>query len=97
MTKGALTTPLTAGAVCLAGGLAFVGLVVPHVLRLSCGYRYQRILPLCFLGGALFTMACDELTRFAPVGHGIPTGVVTALIGAPCFMWMLRRQQSEIL
>ena len=88
---------LTAGAVTLAGGLAFVGLVVPHVLRLFCGYSHKYLLPLAALGGGAFTMGCDMLTTFAPAGHALPTGVVTALIGAPCFMWLLRRQSAEVL
>lgn len=86
----ALSTLLTALATAVAGLIGFVGLVVPHLLRLLAGPGHKRLLPLSMLGGASFLLACDLLTRFAP--GEIRVGVVSALIGGPFFLWLLRRR-----
>lgn len=85
----ALSTILTALATAVGGVIGFVGLVVPHVLRLGFGPDHRRLLPLSMLGGAAFVLACDLITRFLP--GELRLGVVTALIGGPFFLWMLRR------
>lgn len=84
-----LSTILTALATAVAGVVGFVGLVVPHVLRLAFGPDHRRLLPLSMLGGAAFVLLCDLLTRFLP--GELRLGVVTALLGGPFFLWMLRR------
>lgn len=84
---------LAGGAVSLAGPLGFVGLVVPHMVRLSVGADYRNILPLCVLGGALLTLLADTLPR-ALWANDIPAGVSLAVIGAPFFIWLARRQIS---
>lgn len=84
-----LSTILTALATAVAGIVGFVGLVVPHVLRLAFGPEHRRLLPYSMLGGATFLLACDLITRTFPLG--LRLGVVTALIGGPFFLWLLRR------
>jgi iron complex transport system permease protein len=84
-----LSTVLTALATAVAGIVGFVGLVVPHVLRLVFGPDHRRLLPYSMLGGASFLLACDLITRTFPLG--LRLGVVTSLIGGPFFLWLLRR------
>ena len=84
-----LSTILTALATAVAGIVGFVGLVVPHVLRLAFGPDHRRLLPYSMLGGAAFLLACDLITRTFPLG--LRLGVVTSLIGGPFFLWLLRR------
>lgn len=84
-----LSTLLTALATAVAGIVGFVGLVVPHMLRLAFGPDHRRLLPYSMLGGGTFLLACDLVTRTFPLG--LRLGVVTALIGGPFFLWLLRR------
>lgn len=84
-----LTTVLTALATAVAGTVGFVGLIVPHVLRLLVGPEHRRLVPLSLVGGAAFVVACDLLGRAA---GGLRVGIVTSLIGGPFFLWLLRRQ-----
>src|SRR2546428_4617089 len=83
-----LSTLLTALATSVAGVVGFVGLVVPHLLRLSLGPDHRRLLPASMMGGAALTLACDVATRLLP--GGLRLGVITALVGGPFFLWMLR-------
>jgi len=83
-----LSTLLTALATSVAGVVGFVGLVVPHLLRLSLGPDHRRLLPASMMGGAVLTLACDVATRLLP--GGLRLGVITALVGGPFFLWMLR-------
>jgi iron complex transport system permease protein len=85
----ALATVLTALATAVAGTVGFVGLIVPHVLRLLVGPEHRRLVPLSLIGGAAFVVACDLLGRSA---GGLRVGIVTSLVGGPFFLWMLRRQ-----
>jgi iron complex transport system permease protein len=82
----------TAAAVSLAGPIGFVGIVVPHLVRLLVGVDHRIVLPASALFGASFLVACDLVARtfLAPVE--IPVGVVTAMIGGPFFLWLLVRQ-----
>jgi len=84
-----LSTVLTALATAVAGIVGFVGLVVPHVLRLAFGPDHKRLLPYAMLGGATFLLACDLITRTFPLG--LRLGVVTSIVGGPFFLWLLRR------
>ena len=86
----ALATLLTALATSVAGLIGFVGLVVPHLLRLLAGPGHRRLLPLSMLGGASFLLACDLVTRAAP--GQLRVGVVSAFAGGPFFLWLLRRK-----
>ena len=82
-------TVLTALATAVAGTVGFVGLVVPHVLRLLVGPEHRRLVPLSLVGGAVFVLACDLIAR---TGGGLRLGIVTSLVGGPFFLWLLRRQ-----
>jgi len=84
-----LATVLTALATATGGIIGFVGLVVPHVLRLAWGPDHRRLLPAAMLGGGTFLLACDLVTRLFPIG--LRLGVVTAVVGGPFFLWLLRR------
>ena len=84
-----LATVLTALATATGGIIGFVGLVVPHVLRLVWGPDHRRLLPAAMLGGGTFLLACDLVTRLFPIG--LRLGVVTAVVGGPFFLWLLRR------
>ena len=79
-----------AASVALAGVIAFVGLVVPHMLRLWVGPDHRRLLPACILGGGSLLLIADTLARMLVSPAEMPTGIVTALLGAPVFVWMLR-------
>jgi ABC-type Fe3+-siderophore transport system, permease component len=88
-------TLTTAAAVAYAGIIGFVGLIVPHILRLIWGGDYRKLIPLSFLGGACLLLLTDTAARtlFAP--QEIPVGIITALLGAPFFLWLLRRSKSQ--
>lgn len=88
---GAVATLLAAGAVSIAGLVGFVGLIVPHGVRLLVGTDYRLVLPFSTLGGALVLSAADLLARTGPVE--LPVGVVTAMLGAPVFIWLLYRRR----
>ena len=86
---------LTGAAVSLGGGVAFVGLIVPHALRPIVGAEHRRLVPTSALLGGAFLIACDALGRVLPGRSEIPLGIVTGLIGAPLFLWLLLRMQRE--
>lgn len=81
-----------AAAVTTAGTVGFVGLVVPHLLRLACGNDQRMLLPAAALGGGAAVMGADLVARGAFAPAQLPVGVVTALIGVPLFLWMLLRR-----
>ncbi len=83
---------LTAVAVAVAGMIGFVGLVVPHLLRLVLGPDHRLLLPAGFLGGAAFLVLADLVSRLILAPNELPVGVVTALIGGPFFLYLLRRR-----
>lgn len=80
---------VTAVMVSIVGSIGFVGLVIPHAVRLLLGTGHSRLLPASALGGALFLIAADALSRTLIKGQVIPVGVVTALVGAPVFALIL--------
>jgi len=82
---------LTAAAVAVSGVIGFVGLVVPHIARLSWGHRHRALLPAAFLGGGALLAIADTLARTVVAPRELPVGVVTALIGVPVFALLLRR------
>jgi iron complex transport system permease protein len=86
----ALASLVTAAAVALAGLIGFVGLVVPHLIRLAVGPDPRAVLPLSAIGGALLLLVADSVARTI----GIPVGVITALIGAPFLLWLLHRSRA---
>ncbi|MCC7358941.1 MAG: iron ABC transporter permease [Anaerolineales bacterium] len=89
-------TLMTAAVVAFGGLTGFVGLVVPHALRLMGGPDYRRLLPLSALGGAAFLILADLVARTALAPQELPVGVVTALAGAPFFVFLLRRLKRSV-
>ncbi len=82
----------TAAAVSAAGIIGFVGLIVPHTVRLALGPDHRTLLPLTFVYGAVFMVLADLAARTVIAPAEVPIGVVTALIGGPFFLWLLRRR-----
>jgi iron complex transport system permease protein len=76
--------------VAFGGIISFVGLVVPHVLRLLGVRDYRRLVPLSAVAGAAFLIGCDLLARIALAPEEVPVGVITSLAGAPFFVYLLR-------
>lgn len=85
-----LSTVLTAVATAVAGVVGFVGLIVPHILRLLLGPDHKRLIPCCLIGGAAFLLGCDLMSRVLNVG--LRVGVITSLIGGPFFLWLLQKR-----
>ena len=85
----------TAAAVAFSGIIGFIGLIVPHLSRLWFGPDYRRLLPLSALGGATALLVCDILARILLAPQEIPVGIITALAGAPFFLWVLRRSKNQ--
>ena len=81
-------------AVAAAGMIGFVGLMVPHLVRMLTGPDYRRLLPLSALGGALLLLLADLLARTLAPPAEIPVGLITALLGAPFFLWLLKQRQE---
>lgn len=88
------TSLLVGAAVAAAGLVGFVGLIVPHALRLALGADHRLLLPASALGGASFLVACDALARTALGGPELPVGAITALVGGPLFLVLLRRREG---
>jgi len=84
---------ITASLVCICGIIGFVGLIMPHMMRLVVGPNHKKLIPTTCLASAIFMVACDILSRtlFAPLE--IPIGVITAVFGAPTFIVLLKRRQ----
>lgn len=83
---------ITAAAVSLGGMIGFVGLLVPHLMRMVLGSDYRLLLPACFLFGAAFMTAADTLARTVLAPGELPVGVITALCGAPFFIYLLKKK-----
>ncbi|MEQ5391055.1 vitamin B12 ABC transporter permease BtuC [Proteus sp. fly-1013] len=79
--------------VALAGAISFVGLVVPHLLRLSGLTHYKTLLPACALAGGVLLLLADLLSRLILNGAEVPIGVITATLGAPLFIWLLATKE----
>lgn len=88
-------TLATAAAVAFTGIIGFVGLVVPHIMRSLWGADYRRLLPLTLIGGSAFLLSADVLSRILLAPQEIPVGIVTALSGAPFFLFILRRVKQS--
>jgi iron complex transport system permease protein len=85
------TTFMVSVAVCNSGLIGFVGLVIPHILRLLVGSDHRLLVPASILGGGAYLISCDLLARSLPAAGEMPVGIVTALIGAPLFIFLLWR------
>lgn len=87
---------LTAAAVALGGLISFTGLIIPHMLRMVLGPDHVRLLPATALAGALFLLVADTVARTAIAPAELPVGVLTALIGGPFFLYLLRKTKHEV-
>ncbi|MBF8295514.1 MAG: Iron transporter [Bacteroidetes bacterium] len=88
-----LASFITGLAVSVSGVVGFVGLVVPHACRLMFGPDHRLLLPASFLAGATYLVACDLLSRIVLAPSEVPVGVVTAVVGAPIFIYLLKKNQ----
>ncbi|MCA9920866.1 MAG: iron ABC transporter permease, partial [Anaerolineales bacterium] len=85
----------TAAAVAFSGIIGFVGLIVPHLVRILWGPDYKQLIPLSILGGSTLLLVADMLARTLLAPQTLPVGVVTAMAGAPFFLWILKRAKSQ--
>lgn len=85
------TSLMVSATVCHSGLLGFVGLVMPHLLRMGLGPDHRVLAPACVLGGGAYMVLCDLLARWLPEQGEMPVGVITAMIGVPLFIFLLRR------
>ena len=85
----------TAAAVAFTGIIGFIGLVVPHVARITWGTDYRHLIPLSLLGGATALLLADVFARVVLAPETLPVGIVTALVGAPFFLWILRQAKTQ--
>ncbi len=90
----AVGTLATAVAVSVSGIIGFVGLIIPHVVRLALGADYRRMIPIAALWGAIFLVMADLVARTLISPNELPIGVVTALVGGPFFLYLLRQRQQ---
>ncbi|MCG8919955.1 iron ABC transporter permease [Actinokineospora sp. PR83] len=86
----------TAAAVAVSGLIGFVGIVVPHVVRLLAGAGHRVVVPLSLVGGAVFLIVCDQVARTVVAPAELPLGVITACTGAPFFAVVLRRYRGRV-
>jgi iron complex transport system permease protein len=91
-----ITSLMVGAAVSVAGLVGFVGLIIPHLLRLLYGPDHRLLIPASALAGAAFLVLCDAIARTALDGRELPVGAITALAGGPLFLWLLRRQQRRV-
>lgn len=85
----------TATSVCVSGNIGFVGLVIPHMMRMLLGPDHRVLLPASALGGAAFLVFCDSLGRVVMPPAEVRVGIMTALLGTPYFLYLLRRMQKS--
>ena len=84
---------LVAAAVSVSGIIGFVGLIIPHCVRMLCGSDHKRLMPYGFLAGATFLVICDTLARTIAAPTEIPVGIITAICGAPYFIFLVWRKR----
>ena len=85
---------LTASAVTSAGSIGFVGLIVPHACRFAFGPDHRVLIPAVVLSGGAFLVLCDTLARTIVAPQQLPVGAITAMIGAPVFLYQLHRMRK---
>jgi iron complex transport system permease protein len=87
---------MVGAAVSVAGLVGFVGLIIPHLLRLLIGPDHRLLVPSAALAGGAFLLLCDTAARSLFGGRELPVGALTSLVGGPVFLWLLRRHQQRI-
>ncbi|MGB3543853.1 FecCD family ABC transporter permease, partial [Rubrivirga sp.] len=88
----AIAAVATGVLVAAAGVIGFVGLIVPHAVRMVVGATHRRLVPIAFVCGAIFLLLADLAARTILPGQEVPVGVLTAICGVPFFLWLLRRE-----
>jgi iron complex transport system permease protein len=83
--------------VAVTGGIAFIGLVMPHILRRWLGADHRLLLPMSWIGGAVALLLADALARMVVMPAELPVGVITSLVGGPFFLWLLLRGSTQKL
>ena len=89
-----ITSLITASLVCICGIIGFVGLIIPHMMRLIVGPNHKILIPSTCLAAAIFMVVCDTISRTLLPPLEIPIGVITAIFGAPTFIFLLKRKQG---
>ena len=89
-----LTSLITATAISVCGPISFVGLIVPHIMRLITGSDHRLLIPASALGGSIFLVACDIIARL-PASGEISVGIITSMLGAPYFLYLLVKSRKE--
>jgi iron complex transport system permease protein len=95
LTVVAAATLGTAAAVAVSGLIGFVGIIIPHIVRLAAGASYRTVLPVSMIGGAAFLVLADVAARTVQAPSEVPIGVITALAGAPFFLFVLRSSRAR--
>ena len=90
------TSLMIGAAVSVSGIISFVGLIVPHILRLALGADHRLLLPASVLGGGALLVAADLIARTVIAPTELPVGVITALCGGPFFIYLLRREEKRV-
>jgi len=90
-----LSTLAVGAAVAAAGVIGFVGLLVPHAIRLVAGPGHRLLLPASAIGGALLVVVADVIARTVALPLEVPVGLLTAIVGGPVFLWLIRRTRRE--
>lgn len=91
-----IATLLTSVAVALSGIIGFIGLIVPHIVRIIFGPRHKKLLPVTIIFGALFALLADTFGRSILVNSEIPISIITALLGSPFFIYLLKKQKRML-
>ncbi len=86
---------VTAVAVSMVGPIGFVGLVVPHVVRLIVGAEHRRVIPLALVMGSIYLTSVDIVARTVVAPSELPVGILTAMLGTPFFIWLIRRRDNQ--
>jgi iron complex transport system permease protein len=84
---------MAAGIVCVSGVIGFVGLLIPHIMRFLIGPNHRTLIPAACIGGSVFLVVCDLVARSIMPPFEFPIGVITALVGVPVFIVLLKREQ----
>jgi iron complex transport system permease protein len=92
-----VATLATSVAVSVSGIIGFVGLIIPHAVRLAMGADYRRLVPMVAVFGAMFLVLADLLARTLIAPSQLPIGIITSLVGGPFFLYLLRKRRREVL
>jgi iron complex transport system permease protein len=91
-----ITALLTGVMVAVSGAIGFVGLMMPHIVRIGVGADHRRVLPVCTLAGSIFLVWVDVLARIVIEPQELPVGIITALIGAPFYLILMRQTSDQL-